>query len=78
MKERGSVNVNERRRRNGSVNGSEIGIVTELKTETETVNGTEIGTEIVKGVQTAIRIGADQGKYTLIAIYFIFFPSILF
>lgn len=78
MKERGSVNVNERRRRNGSVNGSEIGIVTELKTGTETVNGTEIGTEIVKGVQTATRIGADQGKYTLIAIAFIFFTSVLF
>lgn len=66
VKERGSVN--ERRRRNESVNESEIGIVTELRTETET----EIVTEIVKEVQIATRIGADQGKCTRVAIYFSF------
>lgn len=70
VKERG--NVNERRRRNGSVNGSEIGIVTELRTGTETVNETETGTETVRGVQIATRIGADQGKCTSVAIYFTF------
>lgn len=69
MKERG--NVNERRRRNGNVNGSEIGTVTELRTETETANETETGTEIGKGVQIA-RIGADQGRCTSASIYFTF------
>jgi len=58
VKERGSVN--ERRKRNGSVNESEIGIVTEQRT----VNETAIVTETVKGVQIATRIGADRGKCT--------------
>lgn len=71
VKERG--NVNERRRRNVSVNESEIGIVTELRTEIET----ETVTEIVKGVPIATRTVAGQGKCIQVAIYFWFFQCCL-
>lgn len=61
-KERGNGSANEKRRRNGSVNESGIGIATGLKIEIVTVTEIENVTETVNGAQIATRIGVDQGK----------------
>lgn len=58
--EKGKENVNEKKRRNGSGNENEIGIVTGQKRETGTER--ETGTAIGKGARIGIRIGVDQGK----------------
>lgn len=60
--EKGKENVNEKKRRNGSGNENEIGIVTGQKRETGTGTVRETETAIGNGARIGTRIGVDRGK----------------